>query len=92
MSSYKTTFYIIKNKRFDLPYAFKDSKDINVKEECSICLEKHDDTSVQLNACNHLYHEKCIRMSLEKSNLCPLCRKDVYNIDDVCKCNTCIIL
>lgn len=88
--SYKTTFYIIKNKRFDLPYDFKDSKD-NVKEECSICLEKQDDTSVQLNVCNHLYHEKCIRMSLEKSSLCPLCRKDIYNTDDS-KCNICIIL
>ena len=41
--SYKTTFYIIKNKRFDIPYHFiKDVKDVKDSEECSICLEKQN--------------------------------------------------
>jgi len=88
--SYKTTFYIIKNKRFDIPYHFiKDVKDVKDSEECSICLEKQNETTVKLNICDHLYHEKCIRMSIEKSNLCPLCRKDIY---DENFCNTCIII
>jgi len=82
--------FIIKNKRFDIPYTPHTPYN---NEECSICLEKQNETTVKLDICNHLYHEKCIKMCLEKSNLCPLCRKDVYdNICNCnCNCNSCII-
>ena len=58
-----------------------------LNEKCIV--EKQNETTVKLNICDHLYHEKCIRMSIEKSNLCPLCRKDIY---DENFCNTCIII
>ena len=77
-----------------IPYKFnaKDIKDTKNIEECSICLENQNKTTVKLNICDHLYHEKCIKMSLQKSNLCPLCRKDVYDNYNYNICNTCIII
>lgn len=52
----------------------------NSTEQCSICLEDHNKSSVKLKACNHIYHEKCIDTWLDshKSNqTCPLCRAKV---------------
>ena len=92
--SYKNTFYIIKNRRFDLPYHFIDIKDLRDEEkifDCSICLESYSNKKgldlVRLDSCNHMFHEKCIRECLKFSRVCPLCR---VNVDDDTKCG-CII-
>ena len=43
---------------------------------CNICLEINND-SLRL-PCGHFFHEDCIsKWLLEKSNLCPICRKEV---------------
>lgn len=82
--SFKTTFYVIKNRRFDMPYYIFNTKDIQL--ECSICLEKmeKDNDIVALDICDHIYHEKCIREWLSKSRICPLCRSNVDDND--CRC------
>lgn len=83
--TFKTTFYLIKNKRFDIPYSYNYNENDKIKdEECSICLEKHNNNSVKLNNCGHIYHEDCIIKCIKLNPLCPLCRQDVYEFD--CKC------
>lgn len=85
MMSYKNTFYIIKNKRFDIPYEFINLEKKDYSLECSICLENYENTEcVKLDSCGHIYHEKCIRESLKFSKYCPLCRSDIYDIKYKC--------
>lgn len=87
--SFKTTHYIIRNKRFDIPYY---SININSDNglECSICLEKFDSNCIALYSCDHIYHEKCIREWIKKSRLCPLCRSNIDNINECSGCSGCI--
>ena len=43
---------------------------------CNICLEVNNDSVVL--PCGHFFHENCIdKWLLEKSNVCPTCRKEV---------------
>jgi hypothetical protein len=42
-------------------------------EECCICLCINNGPWVRLD-CNHLIHYDCIKLWLDKSNTCPLCR------------------
>jgi hypothetical protein len=80
----KTAFFLIKNRRFDMPYSSVKTK---YREECSICLSSLEENIVELDCCGHMYHEKCIRDSLRVSRLCPLCRRNVDNIEnDCCVC------
>lgn len=83
--SIRTAFFIVKNRRFDIPYSYicRDIKDI-IKDECCICLCQLDDNTVELDCCGHMFHEKCIRESLKINRLCPLCRRNVDDIKDCC--------
>ncbi|CAN0362361.1 unnamed protein product [Pylaiella littoralis] len=47
--------------------------------ECCICLQDFQagDRATRLPCMTHLYHTKCIRMWLRKSNKCPECKQDV---------------
>ena len=65
--------YIVNNKLENLIL----SKDINkLKEECSICYEKINNIESQaIISCQHLFHDNCIKMWLNKKLSCPLCRK-----------------
>lgn len=86
--SLKTTFFLIKNRRFDMPYSYVSYFECE-SIECSICLDKLDKkNTVSLDNCNHMYHDKCIREWLKKSRLCPLCRSnvDISEISSECKC------
>lgn len=44
-------------------------------EQCLVCLENfiEDEWICKLN-CNHIFHEKCIKIWLNKDHRCPLCR------------------
>jgi hypothetical protein len=86
--SFSYTFYIIKNKRFDIPYSHKKDISYNGSEcnECSICLEKMIYDVVEIDNCKHTFHEKCIRESLKINRLCPLCRKNVDETNCGCVC------
>lgn len=65
----------------DLKYTiYKDvSKELSQKvTECCVCQEYFEDTeSVGILSCEHIYHEKCIKLWGKKSNTCPLCRIEI---------------
>lgn len=53
-------------------------------EECSICFE--DLKNVFLcKTCKHGFHNSCIHemMKVSKKNNCPMCRTDLFNVDDL---------
>jgi len=56
-------------------YATIDSEG-GVDEDCTICLEKMEETVVKLNNCSHMYHEGCILDWLVRKRECPLCRQN----------------
>lgn len=75
MTAYNGVFLIINIKHY--PVITNLEKVRNVPEEdCSICLEELKKDVCVKTLCSHIYHEKCIRVSLENSNKCPLCRFD----------------
>jgi hypothetical protein len=47
---------------------------------CSVCLVSAAETMVQLR-CNHVFCEPCIKEWGASHKLCPLCRKDLFGID-----------
>ena len=49
-------------------------------DKCPICLEEPSDDIAFLE-CLHKIHEDCLKDSLKKNNLCPICRTSikVYN-------------
>ena len=53
------------------------------KDNCPICLAGYEDTNLikQLPKCKHIFHAECIIPWLEKTNTCPVCRKE-YPTDD----------
>ena len=58
-------------------------KNIGKEYICSICYEnlKLNDSMICLE-CNHIFHYKCIEMTIDKNILkCPLCRRNIRNID-----------
>jgi hypothetical protein len=50
----------------------------NLLNECSICLEnyKKDDMIIIL-ACNHNFHESCLKEWSKNNNSCPHCRENI---------------
>lgn len=55
---------------------------------CPICFDdfKIDETLINLKNCKHLFHQDCIIPWLEKSELCPLCRKKASQIPHETEC------
>ena len=51
-------------------------------EECSICLDVIEQNRRELK-CTHNYHKECIEKWLEKSNKCPLCMRDIREMEEV---------
>jgi len=51
------------------------SKQVEDKEECSICMESYKlNESVYNLPCEHQYHKECIKTWLKSNNTCPICR------------------
>jgi len=50
----------------------------NLLNECSICLEnyKKDDMIIIL-ACDHNFHESCLKEWFKNNNSCPHCRENI---------------
>lgn len=50
------------------------------RDQCPICLEEASE-NVAFLKCLHKIHEKCLKSSLKKNNLCPICRMPIkaYN-------------
>ncbi len=49
------------------------------EKTCSICLSdfKPDDILIRFSCKEHIFHKSCILTWLEKSDLCPLCKKSL---------------
>jgi hypothetical protein len=50
---------------------------IPTDEECSICHDKYDDSTVQLHD-KHYFHNNCITDWLNINRSCPMCRCQIY--------------
>ena len=67
---------INKERYEDLPETKATQKQIDEKEECSICCEVFQlEESVTQLKCEHIFHKNCIIQWLELSDTCPVCRK-----------------
>lgn len=52
--------------------------------ECSICFEETRDENgfgILKSVCGHLYHENCIKLWLDLSATCPVCRQLVFEYE-----------
>lgn len=60
------------------------NKDKINNQECSICLENNEKTSIKLD-CGHILHNNCLNKWIStNNNTCPICR-DYINKCDSCK-------
>lgn len=60
----------------ELPITELDEDKLIKYHKCSICLEDFTLKEKVINlACNHFYHEKCIKEWFKKQNTCPLCQQ-----------------
>ena len=51
-----------------------------LEKNCSICLNdfKSDDFLIRFSCKEHVFHKNCLLTWLEKSNICPLCKKSLF--------------
>lgn len=55
---------------------------VDTKLKCSVCWEEFQlAEKVRQLACQHVYHEPCIRPWLELHSTCPICRQDLGSED-----------
>lgn len=51
----------------------------NMTSMCSICYEEFGgDDMIRILECEHCFHKNCIGLWLNRSNYCPMCRKNIY--------------
>ena len=57
--------------------------DSRKETECAICLNEFIGTNIikAFYKCEHIFHKKCLKDWLKKSNKCPLCNHDLK--DDI---------
>ena len=50
------------------------------EKNCSICLNdfKPDDILIRFSCKEHIFHKSCLLTWLEKSDICPLCKKSLF--------------
>jgi hypothetical protein len=62
----------------------KENNFVTDNYECAICLDSLDNLEgnkiIQLNNCNHQFHESCLKQWIDKNNTCPLCRTVVTSL------------
>lgn len=51
--------------------------EIEYDNNCSICLDSLLDNDITKLSCRHIYHIKCLELSLKYSNKCPSCRENI---------------
>ena len=58
----------------------------SISDECCICLEGYKPGEVicaaKTDACDHVFHEDCVREWLKNHDRCPLCRVNLMNVED----------
>ena len=67
-----SSIHIYKNLYSDIP-------------SCAICMENFNDEDIVriLGDCNHIFHITCCDIWMETNVRCPVCRKDIREINDV---------
>jgi len=55
---------------------------------CSICLQDQEpgEQCCRAKACSHTFHTNCIKSWIERSLLCPVCRKQMISNDELLDC------
>ncbi len=51
--------------------------EINITEECSICLDSTVETEWTRTICGHQFHKKCLIKWIESNRTCPNCRMNI---------------
>lgn len=70
-----STFY----RYEDVSLASYNMRANNICHMCSICYEEFvSSDQIRILECEHCYHKNCIGMWLNRSNYCPMCRKNIY--------------
>ena len=67
------------NERAAMPTeTYARGADENENETCSVCLSQMETgEEAKRLGCKHVYHPACIDRWLERSRLCPVCKRDV---------------
>ncbi|XP_017777787.1 PREDICTED: E3 ubiquitin-protein ligase RNF115-like isoform X2 [Nicrophorus vespilloides] len=61
-----------------IPVVDVSKEQVDAKLQCSVCWEAFQlNEKVRQLACQHVYHEPCIRPWLELHSTCPICRQDL---------------
>ena len=53
---------------------------VNITDTCPICKDEHN--VMRKTICNHLFCQECIETWFDKNTKCPLCLKDLNEIND----------
>ncbi|XP_065169320.1 E3 ubiquitin-protein ligase Iruka isoform X1 [Atheta coriaria] len=65
-----------------IPVVEVNQEQVDTKLKCSVCWEEFQlAEKVRQLACQHVYHEPCIRPWLELHSTCPICRQDLGSED-----------
>jgi len=48
--------------------------DYRLHDVCAVCLSTMDATNARLTPCGHVFHGKCLKLSLRATRDCPMCR------------------
>jgi len=52
--------------------------DRRLEDRCAVCWTDMDADSARLTPCGHVFHGKCLELSLRVSRDCPLCRRQLF--------------
>lgn len=64
----------------------QNKEELTEEEICAICLEPFIDSVTSGSQCSHLYHKTCIIKWMEKHDVCPFCRKDMFTVQEFESC------
>lgn len=71
-------FYLLHMNKNQTDLVLLDMKNLSEvpEEDCPICLEPYNTKQCVKTECSHIYHQECIKKSLESVLKCPMCRRD----------------
>jgi len=70
----KTTTQHMELVQLDMIVVEGDNEKLN--EDCPICLEQLKIKKCIETHCDHIFHEECLKMSMQTAMKCPMCRAD----------------
>ena len=59
------------------PYNLQD-----ILKKCYICCEQLTVKELTILKCGHAHHTKCLHQLLQKTNVCPYCRNEIYKYQE----------